>query len=49
MPRRRKNARKIYTISLYKLQQQLELTTVQRVKVGKFIEKVVQLEHEKNR
>lgn len=41
MPRKNKKARKIYTISLYKLQQELKLTTLQRVKVGKFITNIL--------
>ncbi len=41
MPRHNSKGRKLYTISLYKLQQELKLTTIQRVKVGKFVKEVL--------
>jgi len=43
MPRRKNKARKTYPVSLYQLQRELELSPKQRVKVGKFIEKVIKL------
>jgi hypothetical protein len=41
MPRRNKNARKVYTVSLHQLQRELDLTTIQRVKVGRFIKTIL--------
>jgi hypothetical protein len=44
MARKNKRARKIYPVSLYQLQKELDLTTLQRVKVGKFIENIFRKE-----
>lgn len=41
MPRRNKNARKIYQVSLHQLARELELNPKQRVKIGKYIAKLV--------
>ena len=40
MPRKNKNAKKIYAVSLHQLQREIGLTVRQRVKVGKFITKM---------
>ncbi len=41
MARKNRNARKIYTVSLHQLQRELDLTVIQRIKVGKFIKEIV--------
>ena len=41
MARKNKNARKRYPVSLYQLQRELNLTVIQRVKIGKIITGIV--------
>ena len=40
MPRKNKNGRKIYPVSLYQLAKEAGLSPRQRVKVGKFIQNI---------
>jgi hypothetical protein len=39
--RKNKRGRKVYTVSLHQLARELQLNPKQRVKVGKFIKKVM--------